>query len=74
MLTSISFFGIPFFLFGILNTMVSLKYETNNPNDCISTISGDDLCFAIKIFKILIVICAVVFITMMIFRKNILKK
>jgi len=39
-------------LFGILNTMVSVKYETNNPGDCISNISGKDLCQIISNLKI----------------------
>jgi len=73
-LISILSIGIPFFVFGIINTMVSIKYETNNPGDCISTINGQDLCFAIKVFQGLIVICVVGLITLLILRKKILKK
>ena len=40
------------FVFGVINTMVSLKYETDSPGDCISTVTGIDLCEAIKFNKI----------------------
>lgn len=39
--------------FGIINTMVSLKYETEAPGQCISSVSGDDLCVALQRCKIL---------------------
>lgn len=35
--------------FGILNTMVSLKYEVKDYGDCISLTSGRDLCLTIDI-------------------------
>jgi len=71
---SISLFaiGILFFAFEIVNMMVSLKYETNNPNDCISTITGADLCLTIKIFKGLTVICIVGLISLLFFKKRVL--
>jgi hypothetical protein len=37
-----------------VNTMVSLKYETGYPvskNDCISSVTGTDLCFELKCHK-----------------------
>ena len=40
------------FAFGVVNTMVSLKYETNSPNGCISTVTGANLCDSIKFNKI----------------------
>lgn len=40
------------FAFGVVNTMVSLKYETNSPNECISTVTGTNLCESIKFDKI----------------------
>ena len=73
-LFSISIIGIPLFAFGIINTMVSIKYETNNQGDCISLISGQDLCFTIKVLQGLIVTCVVGIIALMILRKKILKK
>lgn len=66
--------GIPLFSFGIVNTMVSLKYETADMGDCISSVSGADLCLTIKIFKGLIVICIVGLITLLFFKKRILKQ
>lgn len=54
--------------------MVSLKYETENTNDCISMISGVDLCKWIKNTKIYIVIDAIVIFTLLIFRKKIISK
>lgn len=66
--------SIPILIFGIINTMVSIKYETENPGDCISLISGDNLCAAITQFKIIIAINIVIIIILMIFRKRINKK
>jgi hypothetical protein len=44
--------------FAILNTMVSIKYETENPGDCISLTSGVDLCQTIIYLKLLIGVCS----------------
>jgi len=57
----------------VLNSMVSLKYETNSPNDCISTVSGIDLCNAIRTFHILAILCGLTIIGLLIYRKRILK-
>jgi hypothetical protein len=65
--------GIPFFEFMAFNSMVSLKYETNELTDCISLVSGIDLCKAIRTFNILAIICGVTFIGLLIFKKRILK-
>jgi hypothetical protein len=51
--------GIPLFAFGIVNTMVYIKYETADMGDCISSVSGADLCLTIKILKGLITVCVV---------------
>ena len=53
--------------------MVSLKYETRELTDCISLVSGIDLCKAIKTFHILAILCGLTFIGILIFRKGILK-
>ncbi len=45
---------VPIFVFGIVNTMVSLKYETDSPKDCISKITGVNLCNSIQNIKIYI--------------------
>jgi ABC-type Mn2+/Zn2+ transport system permease subunit len=73
LLLGLSVLGIPVFTFGIINTMVSLKYETNNPTDCISSVTGQDLCLTIQILKALIVACFVIIILLLAFRKRILK-
>lgn len=66
--------SIPIYLIGFLNTGVSQEYETNNPEDCVSLVSGKDLCQQIRIYKILVCSTIVVLITLMIFRKRILRK
>lgn len=65
---------IPLFALGIVNTMVSLKYETENPGDCISTISGTDLCNAIRNMKRNIVIDLILLVVLFIFKSKIIKK
>lgn len=70
----ISILGIPFFLFGIVNTMVSLKYETENPNECISLVSGQDLCLTIRILQSLVIICILFTILLLVLKRLILKQ
>ena len=53
--------------------MVSLKYETHELTDCISLVSGIDLCKAIRTFHILAIFCGLTFIGLLIYRKRILK-
>ncbi|RCS28238.1 hypothetical protein DUT90_01260 [Polaribacter sp. WD7] len=57
-----------------LNSMVSLKYETRELTDCISIVSGIDLCNAIRTFHILAILCGLTIIGLMIYRKRILKQ
>jgi len=64
---------IPIQIFGIINTMVSLKYETENPSDCISRITGIDLCNSIKNMKISIAIDFLIILLLLIFKKKIIK-
>ena len=64
---------IPIQIFGIINTMVSLKYETENPSDCISRITGNDLCNSIKNMKISIGIDVLIIILLLVFKKKIIK-
>ncbi len=71
-LISILTISIPVLIFGIVNTMVSIKYETENPGDCISTISGANLCAAINRFEIIIAINITLIIGLMIFRKKLI--
>ena len=58
---------------GIVNSMVSLKYETGSSKDCISNISGTDLCISIKIMKILNAIALLSLYALLLFKNKILK-
>lgn len=69
-LIGLSILGIPVFIFGIINTMVSLKYETDDPSDCISIVTGQDLCFAISMFKVLIITSVAAIILLLVFKKR----
>jgi hypothetical protein len=73
-LIGLSVLGIPVFAFGIINTMVSLKYETDSPTDCISLVTGQDLCLTIQVFKGLIVACILTIILLVVFKKRILQQ
>jgi hypothetical protein len=64
---------IPIFYFGIFNSKVSLQYETNDPGDCVSQISGRNLCQDIEQMKILIAIDIIVIVLLMLFRKKIIR-
>ena len=68
-LIGLSIIGIPVFAFGILNTMVSLKYETNNPSDCISLVTGANLCSTVNVLKGLIFACFTTIVTITALRK-----
>ena len=68
----LTFIGILFFAFGVLNTKVSLKYETEDPNDCISNVTGTDLCKAINYLSGLTFFCGISFIGLLLFRKNLI--
>lgn len=58
---------------GVVNTYVSLKYETGNPKDCISVVTGRDLCLWMKTQKIIIIACLIVVTGMVSFRNKLLK-
>lgn len=64
---------IPIFYFGLINIKVSLKYETNNPGDCISLLTGVDLCKDIEQMKILIIADIVLIVLLMLSRKKIVR-
>ena len=66
--------GIPLFEYAALNTMVSLKFETNELTDCISLASGVDLCKTIKICHLLAILCGLIFITLLVFKNRILNR
>lgn len=69
-LFGISMLGIAAFGFGIINTMVSIKYETESPKDCISLVTGDNLCLKINVLQILLVSCFATTTLLSIFRKR----
>jgi len=73
LLVSILALAISVFVYGIINTGVSLKYETRNPNDCISLISGENLCSTIKILQKLIAVSGILIVGLLIFKNKILK-
>lgn len=54
--------------------MVSLKYETDNPGECISIVTGVDLCKAIRNMKIYAVVDSIIIIILLIFKNKIVKK
>lgn len=56
------------------NSMISLKYETRELTDCISLVSGIDLCSSIRTFHILAILCGLTIIGLLIYRKRILKQ
>jgi len=60
-------------VFGVVNIQVSLKYETENVKDCISLISGRNLCQDLLLSKIIIVICLIIVSGMLSFRNNLVK-
>ena len=65
--------AIPILLFGVYNTMVSLKYETNSPDECVSLVSGQNLCLTNKTLQVLVVSCITALIALLAFRKKVLK-
>lgn len=62
------------FGFGIINTMVSLKYETNFDNECVSTISGDNLCNSLRNIKYLFYIDLIAIFILLLLQGKIIKK
>ncbi|TDX82785.1 hypothetical protein [Epilithonimonas xixisoli] len=60
-------------VFAVVNIQVSLTYETENMKDCISLISGRNLCQELLVSKIIIVICLIVVSGMLSFRSRIVK-
>jgi len=51
------FFLATFFGFEIINLLVSLKYEADGPNDCISTMTQTNLCEWLASCKVLSLGC-----------------
>lgn len=68
-----SIFGIPIFYFAKINTGVSLKYETE-PGECISNISGIDLCKQIDYYQNMIIFCMIVLVVLLFMLKPLFKE
>ncbi len=53
--------------------MVSLKYETEGVNDCISMTTGYDLCLTLNILKGLTLLCTVLLFILLVFKRKIVR-
>jgi preprotein translocase subunit SecG len=61
--------------FGYINTMVSIKYETESGDGCISEVSGDNLCLIKISWWLLGVLCLILSIALpVIYKKKYSKK
>lgn len=65
---------IPVVFYMIINTMVSIKYETDGVDTCISTVTGKNLCSQIDQLKVTIYINMIVMIFWLALRNLIVKK
>ena len=64
--------GILHCLLNIVNVMISLKYETKL-NDCISTVTGRDLCFELNCYQFGVPVLFAILVTLSIREKKIVK-
>lgn len=58
---------------GIVTTEINLRHETDNPKECISKITGKDLCEFIKLSKIVVIVCLILTSGMISFRYKLIK-
>ncbi|WP_295676026.1 hypothetical protein [uncultured Empedobacter sp.] len=65
---------IPVVFYMIINTMVSIKYETDGVDTCISTLTGKNLCSQIDQLKVTIYIDMIVMIFWLALKNLIVKK
>ncbi len=65
---------IPVVFYMIINTMVSIKYETDGVETCISTITGKNLCSQIDQLKVTIYIDMIMMIFWLALKNLIVKK
>ena len=68
-LVTLSILGVILFGFGILNTMISFKYETEY-GECISKCDGTNLCFQMFYCTAIAILSFVSFILLLIFRRK----
>ena len=66
--------GVFIFEFMAYNSMVSLKYETKDIKDCISLVSGVNLCKTINLFHFLAVFSGVTFVILIVMKNKILNR
>ena len=57
-----------------LDTMVSLKYETDNTDGCISSITGYDLCLRKNIYQALAVTSLILVVTIAVLKNKIVRQ
>ena len=69
----LSFAGIVFFSYARINTGISLKYEVE-PGECISIVSGQNLCKQQEYFLYLTILCLIIFLVVIYFQRNINSK
>jgi len=67
----LSLLGIPVFYYMVLDTGVSLKYETE-VNECTSSVTGINLCKQLDLYLGLTYLCGIVFLILVII--SIIKK
>lgn len=72
-ITPLFIMTIPVLVFMIFNNAVSLKYETREMDDCISLVSGQNLCIIEKVLLFLVLFCIINIILLIKFRKKFLK-
>jgi hypothetical protein len=62
-----------FFGFQIINLQVSLKYEVDDPSNCISKRTGINLCQAIEIVKGISILSAIMVCVLMFYKRKIVR-
>jgi hypothetical protein len=67
------FVGIIVLTYCLVNTSVSLKYETAGGDDCISLANGKNLCSIIKSLRALLIVSVLGLLTLLVFKNKILK-
>ncbi len=65
---------IPILLYLIINTMISIKYETDGIETCISSVTGKNLCSRIDQLKVSIYIDMIVMIFWLALKNLIVKR
>ena len=64
--------SIIYFIARIIDISISIKYETRGGDNCISMVSGQDLCSAENRLKLYLIICISILLLIVIFSKRII--